>query len=353
MVREKAERERLERERREQEKARHRARNAAAEILKIIDRELEHLNEHADPGRAELYNLALAEAESRRPEDLRTWLRHKVTRANAAGMPDLLAAYRKRHLRVGEPDKDGGRRVDGYLPAADAAKLVAALAPGLRAGANLADPMGEDDRKLPQRAVDQLSVLLDRYLANQASTSRYGVGSVMFSVTAEDIDGLSVHSRFSTNTGDELNLVDVLRLGAAQYDVVVLHDTDGQPLALGRGHRHASFFQRVALFAAQGVCACPHCMTAAIHGDAHHLQAWEHGGTTDLANLTLMCRPHHADNDDSRTAAGGKGYLDRCPTTGRVGRRAGPGQQLKFNATHAQGLSAGARIRARAPTGGT
>lgn len=354
-AREQAERERLEKERREQEEARRRAEEQSAEMLRIIDRELEHLNEHADPGRAELYNLALEQAGRRRPEDLRAWLRDKVTRANEAGMPDLLAAYRKRYLRVGEPDKDGGRRIDGYLPAADAAKLIAALAPGLRPGANLADPTGEDGRKLPQRAVDQLSVLLDRYLANQSAASRYGVGSVIFSVTAEDIEGLSVHSRFGTNTGDELNLVDILRLGAAQYDVVVLHDTDGQPLALGRGHRHASFFQRVALFAAQGVCACPDCTTAAIHGDAHHLRAWEHGGATDLANLTLVCRPHHTDNDDSRTGAGGKGHLDRCPMTGRVGRRAGPGQQLKFNTTHAQGRSAGARIRgrrARAPDGG-
>ncbi|HIW67789.1 MAG TPA: HNH endonuclease, partial [Candidatus Dietzia merdigallinarum] len=34
--------------------------------------------------------------------------------------------------------------------------------------------------------------------------------------------------------------------------------------------------------------------------DAHHLIAWLLGGATDLENLTLLCRRHHSDNDDSR-----------------------------------------------------
>jgi len=27
--------------------------------------------------------------------------------------------------------------------------------------------------------------------------------------------------------------------------------------------------------------------------DIHHLDPWEHGGGTDLANLVAMCRRHH------------------------------------------------------------
>lgn len=89
-------------------------------MLHIIARELQHLNNYAAPGRVELYTLALAQAERRCPE-------------------------------------------------------------GLRARANLVDPTGEDERKLPQRAGDRLSVLLDRCLANQSAAGRYGVGSVIFS----------------------------------------------------------------------------------------------------------------------------------------------------------------------------
>lgn len=351
-AREAAERERAEREQAARDEARRRARQRSAEILALINQELANLNAHADPGPAQLYNEALEEAGTRTPEDLRAWLRDRVTRANRAGVPDLLAAYRKRFLHLGEPDADGGRRITGYLPAADAAKLGAALTPGLRSGANLPDPAGKDPRTLSQRGADQLAVVLDRYLANQSATSRYGVGSVLLSVTAEDVEGLSADSTFSTDTGDTMNLLDVLRLGAAKFDVMALHDTDGQPLALGRGMRTASFFQRVALFAAQGVCGCPDCVTAANRGEAHHLVAWDEGGPTDLLNLMLLCPPHHANNDDTRTGAGGKGYFDRCPTTGRVGRRAGPGAPLQFNDTHPQNRSAGARIRNR-PAKGT
>jgi hypothetical protein len=28
--------------------------------------------------------------------------------------------------------------------------------------------------------------------------------------------------------------------------------------------------------------------------DAHHIHHWQHGGRTDLDNLTLLCRHHHA-----------------------------------------------------------
>ena len=346
-AREEAERARAERERRVQEEARRKAEEQSAEMLRIIDRELADLDENAKPGRVELYSRALSEAARRTPEDLRTWLRRQVKLANAAGAPDPLAGYRRRFLLIGEPDADGSCTIRGRLPAADAAMLKAALAPGECPGANLPDEDAADTRTRAQRRVDQLAVILKRHLASQQAASRYGVGSILLSFTAQDLADLSPTSEFSTNTGDRLNLVDLLRLGAAKFDVMALHDTDGQPLALGRANRLASFFQRVALYAAQGVCGCPDCTSAAVHNDAHHIRAWDNGGTTDLHNLTLVCPLHHADNDDSRSGTGNRGYLDRCPVTGRVGRRAGPGQPLRFNDTQAEADSAGARIRGR------
>lgn len=342
-VREQEEAERAEKARKEREEALRKSKEASAEILRIIDQELADLSDAADPDRSRLYNLALSEARHRRPEDLRTWLRRQVTLANQKGATDLLAAYRRRFLTIGEPEADGSCTIRGRLPAAIAAALKAALAPGERPGANLEDEQLEDTRTRGQRRVDQLMTIL----GTQPSSLGHGMGSVLLSVTAEDIDNLSPTSEFTTNTGDRLNLMDILRLGAAKFDAMVLHDTDGQPLALGRGRRTASFSQRLALFAAQGVCGCPDCTTAAVHNDAHHVTAWDQGGPTDLINLTLVCPPHHAANDDSRTGAGGRGYLDRCPVTGRVGRRAGPGQPLRFNETQSASESAGARIRAR------
>ncbi|HDM2782721.1 TPA: HNH endonuclease, partial [Staphylococcus aureus] len=53
----------------------------------------------------------------------------------------------------------------------------------------------------------------------------------------------------------------------------------------------------------------------------HHLQAWSHGGATDLRNLTLLCRRHHVDNNDNRDGGNGMGHAERDPETGRVGYR--------------------------------
>lgn len=349
-AREKAREKEAER-RRAQEEARAQAAARSAEILRIIEAELAHLNEGTDLSREELYQLAVAEAEHRTPEDLRDWLRHRVARANRAGQPDLTAAFRKRFLHIGEPDADGGRRISGYLAGAEAAMLVAALAPGERAGSNQ-DPGTPETRTRGQRRADQLSALLKNHLAVQQSATRYGVGSILMSITAEDIEDLGPASTFTTNTGDTLNPFDLLRLGAAQYDVMVLHDTEGRPLTLGRGQRLASFWQRLALLAAQGVCGCSDCTTAGVHLEAHHLIPWDEGGPTDVDNLWLLCTLHHADNDDTRTGAGGKGWFVRCPTTGRVGKRAGPGAPIDFNDTQAQQQSNGARIRARQKTTG-
>lgn len=329
-----------------QREAREAAEHRSAEQLRIIEDELADLNDGSSPSREEIHREALREAANRTPEDLRDWLRHRVARANRAGARDPLAAHRKRFISLGQPDADGGRRLSGYLSAADSAVLGAILSGGETAGSNL-PPNTPETRTMAQRRVDQMIKVLQNQAATTATTSRYGVGSILFSLTAEDIDNLSADSLFATNTGDTLTPVDLLRLGAAQFDVMVLHDTDGRPLNLGRGKRLASFWQRIALAAAEGVCTCGDCTTAGIHLDIHHLRPWDSGGSTDIDNVTGVCRPHHADNDDSRTGAGGRGYLVRCPSTGRVGWRPAPGEPIVFNETHAQQESNGARIRAR------
>ena len=42
-----------------------------------------------------------------------------------------------------------------------------------------------------------------------------------------------------------------------------------------------------------GGCVFPGCDMPAGWSDAHHITPWEHGGTTDLPNLALLCRHHH------------------------------------------------------------
>ena len=343
---------RREQDEKAQREARDQARKVAAEKQKIIRQELRTLNEHSSPSRAVLQAEAMKEAGHRCPEDLRVWLRRKVTNANAVGRQpdgrkDRLAGHKKRALRLGTQDTDGNVSISGSLPADVAAMLTAALAPGLRPGANTEVPDDKDNRSRAQRGVDQLGVVLSRLLSDESPKSRQGVGSVVVSMTTKDVEEMTADSRFLSNTGHLLSALDILTLGAAAFDLGVLHDVQGQPLALGRTKRTATLYQRLALFAYEGLCACGTCDGAMIHAHVHHIMPWARGGVTDLEYLTLECPPHHADNNDNQDGAGGMGHMVRDPESGRAGWQPPGGGPIQFNDTELQEYSAGAKIRAR------
>jgi hypothetical protein len=93
-------------------------------------------------------------------------------------------------------------------------------------------------------------------------------------------------------TGDLHGAGLALALCDAAYTAVVV-DPAGTPLAVGRTRRHATPTQRRALAVRDGRCAFPGCDAPPRWTDAHHITPWQHGGTTDLDNLALLCRHHH------------------------------------------------------------
>ena len=82
--------------------------------------------------------------------------------------------------------------------------------------------------------------------------------------------------------------------------------------------------------------------------DVHHLVAWQHGGATDIRNLTLLCRRHHVDNNDNQDFRNGMGHSERDPGSGRVGKRMPGADDLIFNESTSADESAAARYRRRA-----
>lgn len=346
------------REREAQERMREKLRKerATAERLKLIERELEQLSLHAVPGRHVIYEQALEESTRRSPEDLRAWVRERVRKANAAGRRpdgarDLFAALRKRKIRFSRPDADGGVAFSGYLPADSAAKLKVALDPARKPGHLASVPPEEDKRTLDQRRADQLDHILTGYLSGEGARPR-GIGSIVVSTTVDDLDSLSPDSRFPTNTGDQLNPLELLRLGAAGTDYLCLFDKDAVvPLAMGRARRTATLEQRIAMLAAELVCTNPGCDRPETDCDAHHLVSWAQGGRTDIENLTLICRKHHGNNNDARDGSGGMGHAERDPVTGRVGHRAAGADHVEVNDTVAQQRSAADKLRRRGRPG--
>ncbi len=67
----------------------------------------------------------------------------------------------------------------------------------------------------------------------------------------------------------------------------------GALLDLGRTQRVASPTQRTALLARDQGCVIPGCTVPGDACDAHHVQWWSRGGSTDLDNLALVCDRHH------------------------------------------------------------
>ena len=62
---------------------------------------------------------------------------------------------------------------------------------------------------------------------------------------------------------------------------------------MGRTIRTANRAQRRALALRDGGCVFPGCGAPVRWCDAHHFTEWQHGGTTDTANMALFCRRHH------------------------------------------------------------
>ena len=87
------------------------------------------------------------------------------------------------------------------------------------------------------------------------------------------------------------SVVAELHCGGDRHEVVV--SVDGEVLALGRRERLFSDAQHVALGVRDGGCIWPHCTAPPSWCDAHHVEHWQNGGPTDVANGALLCPAHH------------------------------------------------------------
>ncbi|WKD59890.1 HNH endonuclease signature motif containing protein [Corynebacterium caspium] len=347
----KAKEERIKQENREK----YRRKRISKEKLSIIAKELSNLNQNAETSPDELFSQAVDLASNTSPEELRAATREFVNTQNRK-FKDPLAALRKRKLWISsDPDADGGFRFGGYLPAGPAALLKNLIAPAVRPQIDSSiNSDSEDGRTLDQRRADALIALLNN-AGNLKTHRQHGTASLVISVSPKDLmegpaDALG--KTYPSNTGVKLSAIDILGLGLSKFDFGVLHDSNGQPLALGRSKRSASLAQRIALFASQLVCAAPHCTKPACETDAHHLVSWIRKGRTDIENLVLLCRRHHSDNRDQRDGKNNMGYFDRCPKTKRVGLKKpaykdGTLPALEFNDSTIAKVSAGHRIRAQ------
>ncbi len=160
----------------------------------------------------------------------------------------------------------------------------------------------EDRRTAAQRRMDGLTAACQAALDSGQAGGRHGAMphlSVLFDARGgggpgEDPGdtGTDGTGTGRTANGTLLTAAQILTL-ACRAEISVIRWRDGLPLDVGRRYRTETPALRRALTARDHGCRFPGCGLPATWCTAHHIRPWQHGGTTRLPNLVLLCFVHH------------------------------------------------------------
>lgn len=145
-----------------------------------------------------------------------------------------------------------------------------------------------------QRMADALEMLVAGGEATERTGGAQGV-DLLVTVDYDTLAGRLANPRLADGT--PLSAEELLRLACDAKILPAVFDQKGQPLWLGRGRRHATAHQRALL--TERDKGCIGCGASAYWCHAHHIRHWEHGGTTDIDNMCLLCSYcHHQVHDN-------------------------------------------------------
>ncbi|MEY2973600.1 MAG: hypothetical protein RIR49_20 [Actinomycetota bacterium] len=105
--------------------------------------------------------------------------------------------------------------------------------------------------------------------------------------------GLHENSVCEYVDGTAIDVATVRQMACSAAILPVVLSGRSLPLDVGRGRRLATTEQRHALAAVYATCAVDRCGVPFDDCHVHHLDPWEDGGATDLANLVPVCSHHH------------------------------------------------------------
>jgi hypothetical protein len=212
-------------------------------------------------------------------------IRRKADLAARQAIEDIQEAERSRSLSWWYTDE--GRRfcLQAELPAAQGAVVARALE-------RLADflpamPGEEDGCFTDARRADALVALCSARIGEDADPDRATV------VIHARLDGLLDDSGgCEIEGGPVIHPETARRLLCNGRVQTVIEDGTGQPVRLGRLSREPSASMMRQLRYRDVECTFPAC-GARRFTQAHHIVWWEHGGSTDVENLVLVCTFHH------------------------------------------------------------
>ena len=206
-----------------------------------------------------------------------------IEKRHVKGMSDRRLEY--------TPDRDGMAWVSLYLPGDTACAIwnrTTATARGLQ---------GPDEpRTLTQLRADiAASLLLGAGNATELSKVPTPRADVLVTVPVFSLLGAT----------DEAALLDglgpipasmarkLVADGADSFYRVLVDPRDGAPLEIGRKNYRLTEAIKRWIRLRDGKCTFPGCNNKTSDNETDHLQAWEHGGTTNVSNLAQLCPKHH------------------------------------------------------------
>ncbi len=173
----------------------------------------------------------------------------------------------------------------------------------------------EPVRTFEQRNADALVTLITQQPADASANESAGEGGgvrpqktvLVMSAEYDAIEGRLTSAGLIDGT--PIDLDELRRLACDAAIVPMIFSADGQPLYVGRAQRAVTKAQKLALYRRDR--GCVGCGIRPQACEAHHIQPWEHNGTTDIDNLVLLCPRCHKKVHKS-------GYsVEPCPETGR------------------------------------
>lgn len=200
-------------------------------------------------------------------------------------------AYQLRRLHV-SPTLGGMVRVDGDLDPESGQLLLSALHAVMDAEARSVEGSAGVRATAAQRRADAIAEICRSYLARTDRPEIAGERPhVLLTVDLEVLERRSP-GRCELAVGP-INPEQARRLACDAGLVRAITAGRSELLDLGRRTPVVPAALRRALGLRDGGCRFPGCGRPPDWCDAHHVVHWADGGPTSLANLVLLCRPHH------------------------------------------------------------
>jgi hypothetical protein len=235
-----------------------------------------------------------------------------VTRAPDFTLPDLHTLARQVRDRL---DEDGvllrdeirrARRSARFIPASNGmVRFEWDMAPEIAGVVKTAidalvgeqlraarDSQLVDDRTLEQRRADAAEHLFHHLATCTSPGGDLPAATMIVRLSLDDL-------RSGTGTAsidgirETISITTARRLAADAELIPMVLGGRGEILDAGRARRLFSRTQRLALMERDDGCAFAGCTSPPAYADAHHIQWWSHGGSTDLANGVMLCGFHH------------------------------------------------------------